>query len=125
MNATCYHIRNSKGEKILGGTIGMSNGIDLNLAADRIVKEHDMIVTNSGRVSFAKNGAEVFIYLSVDPSETDKGKKILKEWHAERAKKLKEEEEERLDKQSEELNEALEGIGIEKAIEILKSFKKT
>jgi hypothetical protein len=76
MKATCYHYRNQSGDKIVGGSL--PNGIDLNAAADRLIAGLDVVVMSSGRLSFADKGRPVWVYLSVDPTDTDKGKAALR-----------------------------------------------
>lgn len=78
MKATTYHIRSMDGTKLVGGTIGMGMPIDLNAAADRLLEEVELGITNSGRVTFMKDGRPVYVYLSVDPGETAKGKALLR-----------------------------------------------
>lgn len=72
MNATCYHLRDMNGQKVLGGTPGMGATIDLNTAAARLVAEFDVAVLPSGRVSFMRNGKPVWAYLTVSPDGTAK-----------------------------------------------------
>lgn len=79
MKATSYHIRDETGLKVVGGTrLSIRGGtLDLNGAAAELTDELDVAVLNSGRVSFMRNGQPVWLYLSVDPAETDKGKAAL------------------------------------------------
>lgn len=82
MKATRYHYRNMQGLKVIGGTMG--DGVDLNQAADRLTGWLDVVVMPSGRLSFAHKGQPVWVYLSVDPAGTDKGKAALKAHNAAR-----------------------------------------
>lgn len=77
MNATCYHLRDMNGQKVLGGTPGMGATIDLNTAAARLVAEFDVAVLPSGRVSFMRNGKPVWAYLTVSPDGTAKAQAAL------------------------------------------------
>lgn len=77
MRATAFHYRNATGQKVLGGTIGMSDPVDLNAAADQLVGRLDVAVLASGRVSFMHNGAPVDVYLAVSPHEADKARVAL------------------------------------------------
>lgn len=77
MQATCYHLRDLSGMKVLGGSLSMVAAIDLNTAAARLVAELDAAVLPSGRVSFMHKGKPVYAYLSVDPSGTDKARAVL------------------------------------------------
>lgn len=104
------HTRGQNGEKYSGGTWYCDG--DLNQAADQLTASHDIIVTNSGRVSFVdKNGRMISIYLTIDPAETEKGKRVLKEHN----EKKRREEKERQEK----LNQLVASVGIDRAIEIL------
>lgn len=121
MKATCYHMRSQTGDKVLGGSIGISDKrhIDLNAAASDLCNRHPMVVTSSGRVSFEHNGKAVWAYLSVDPGESEKGLALLKEHRKAEAEKaqIQGEKEEALEK---ELDTAIEKAGgMEKAIALL------
>lgn len=80
MRATCYHFRNKNGTKVLGGSLSGSVARDLNAAAEEIIARLGVAVTNGGRVHFVRNGQEVFVYLSVDASETERGRAALEDW---------------------------------------------
>ncbi len=71
MKATCYHFRDMNGKKILGGSL--PNGMTLDAAAAHVANAADVVVMNSGRVSFAHRGLPVWAYLSLDPEQTEKG----------------------------------------------------
>jgi response regulator of citrate/malate metabolism len=77
MNATCYHLRDMAGMKVLGGSLSMATPTDLNTAAARLVAELDVAVLPSGRVSFMRNGKPVWAYLTIDPTDTDKARAAL------------------------------------------------
>lgn len=124
MKATCYHLRNQAGVKVLGGSIGLADsGPDLNAAAARITNELDIIVTPSGRLSFAKDGKPVFAYLSVDPAETEKGQAVLAAYRNERARAQQLEAEQEAANEDA-LNDAVGAIGIERALELLRAAQK-
>lgn len=74
MKATCYHLRTTDGQKVLGGSMGMKTSMDLNAAAAQLTAELDVAVLPSGRVSFMHNGKPVWAYLSVTPDGTDKAR---------------------------------------------------
>lgn len=84
MKATCYHFRDMKGPKIVGGSLGMSRPLTLDEGAAQVVAMLDVSVTTSGRVRFTHKGSEVYAYLSLDPSETEKGKAAKRAWLAAR-----------------------------------------
>lgn len=75
MNATCYHIRDLNGQKIVGGSL--PDGFDLNSAAHYLTMQLDVAVTPSGRVSFMHRDRPVWVYLSVSPDGTDKARAAL------------------------------------------------
>lgn len=75
MRATCYHLRDLNGQKLVGGS--MPADIDLNDAARYLTLQLDVAVTPSGRVSFMHRDRPVWVYLSVDPSDTDKARAAL------------------------------------------------
>lgn len=89
-----YHTRliGNNSVKIAGGSFGGSLEID---TANRLVNAHfDVIVKNSGRPVFVdKEGREVSLYITVDPSETEKGKAALYNWRSEQNKRIREDEE--------------------------------
>lgn len=77
MNATCYHLRDMAGQKVLGGSLSRATTIDLNTAAARLVADLDVAVLPSGRVSFMRNGKPVWAYLTVSPDGTPKAQAAL------------------------------------------------
>lgn len=122
MKATCFHMRDMNGQKVVGGTLSMNSheGTDLNAAADHLTNELDVIVMPSGSVSFARAGKPVWVYLSVDPTQTAKGREALRaheQSSAEAARIAAEEEEER----SRALEAAVAAVGYDKAMALLKS----
>lgn len=80
MIATCYHLRDTRGVKVLGGSLNMGRGpkADLNQAAESLVNQTEIRVMPSGRLAFFHNDKPVSMYLSIEPSETLKGKEILR-----------------------------------------------
>lgn len=80
MKATCYHIRKDSDNriKVCGGSVGISNPMDLNEAAEWIAQTHEVGVSPSGRVMFKRNGEFVQAYLSIDAADTQKGRAALK-----------------------------------------------
>lgn len=121
MKATCYHIRDAKGQKVLGGTLSMSSSLDMNAAAERLVAELELGVTNSGRLTFVRGGAPVAVYLSVDPSDSDRGRAVLRSHREAREREqvaLRDKEE----AQQAELDALLSELGTEAAIAHLRSL---
>ena len=85
MNATCYHLRNINGVKVVGGSLGMSRDISLAEGAEQVARTLGVAVKGDGRVVFTHNGQQVDAYLSIDPSRTEKGRDALRTWRAEKA----------------------------------------
>lgn len=123
MKATCYHMRNMIGVKVLGGSLSMAHAIDLNTAAAKLTAELQIVVLPSGRLSYAKDGTAVWVYLSLDPSETDKGKAVLRA-HIEARDAADRKERDLAEAQDEAVNDAVAELGADKVIEILKQATK-
>lgn len=77
MDSNCYHHRNSRDKKTLGGMIHASSYEE---AARRAVNGLTIQKSPSGRLIFAnKKGEEVWVYLSVHPEHTPEGAVIQAE----------------------------------------------
>ena len=113
MRATTYHINSQDGRRIVGGTLG--SDMDLNAAAMRLVAELDVAVLPSGRVSFMRNGAPVYAYLSVSPEDTEKARAAI----AADRQRCAAEAAARLAKQAE-LDDLLDALTVDEAIARLK-----
>ena len=123
MKATCYHARDRNGHRVRGGSLGGGEaGESLDNAADRLTKEYDIIVMGSGRLSYAIAGKPVWLYLSVDPTNTAKGKAVKAE-----AVRIAEEREAAhaaiAEAEQEELDEAISALGMPKVLALLKEAK--
>jgi hypothetical protein len=82
-----YHTRlySDNTVKVVGGSfLGQLDSETIN----RLVNSHfDVVVKNSGTCVFVdRNGQEVSLYLTVDPSKTDKGVIAILEWQKEKEK---------------------------------------
>lgn len=75
MKTTCYHARNLKGEKVLGG---MMHASSYDLAAEKVLRMFDIGITDSARVSFMKDGKPVHVYLSVSPDNHPQGVEVYR-----------------------------------------------
>lgn len=69
-----------------------------------------------------REGREVYLYLSVAPETTDKGKEALKAWREERNKRFREQVE-RDEEQEQELQEIVSALGHDEAMRRLKGEK--
>lgn len=120
-----YHIRNTKGEKIIGGMIHAENLED---AAERVTHGFSATISQGGgRNIFVrdKDGIEVSIYLSVLPEYTERGQRELAAERQKRAEKRRKEQEE-----AEALEEALEQKieelgGAKEALDALNKISKS
>lgn len=108
-----YHTRSMTGEKLSGGSFG--GQIDME-TVNRLTRNYSVRIKESGTAVFVNsNGVDVYLYLTVDPSTTEKGKAARSEWYerekVERAarEKLRREQEARL-------SELLDGMDTEEAI---------
>lgn len=105
-----YHTRliNNNASKVCGGSFG--GALDLE-TANRLVNTHfNVIVKTSGTPVFVdREGREVSLYMSVDPSLTIKGAEALRLWRAEKHRQY-EEDEQRREAQQEELDSAMSGL---------------
>lgn len=108
----CYHTRlcSDNKVKVCGGTFGGS--IDQE-TVERMTRFFTVNVKPSGTPVFVdKEGREVYLYLSVDPRDTEIGKQAIKAWYAER--RIKQEQAEKtLKAQEAELEDALNGLSHE------------
>lgn len=103
-----YHTRSRKdGTKLVGGSFG--GAIDQD-TVERISRLFTVVVKPSGTPVFVDGkGNEVFLYFSIDPQNTEKGKQAIKEYNLKRELELKKEQE-ILEQQKRELQEAMEGL---------------
>lgn len=120
MLASCYHYRDMAGNKVLGGSV--AGQMDLNAAAIQQTVQLEIIVMNSGRLSYAYKGKPVGVYLSLDPSETEKGRAV-RESHLLAIEMAHNASVESQKAQDLELQNEVNKLGIEKAIELLKAAK--
>lgn len=119
MKATCYHLRSARtGLKVLGGSIS-SGGMNLDQAAEHLMNTLPVHVSESGHVYFTHRGSPVFAYLSVDPSETEKGRAALKAWRDDQSARLTAEQARDLERKAE-LDDLVGELGLAKAIRLLK-----
>lgn len=113
-----WHTRDGRtGEKVQGGSFG--GAIDQE-TVDRLVKAHFTVAyTQSGRQTFVdRNGRIVWLYLSVDPETTPQGHE------ARQIKRQQDEERERLyAAKKAELEDILDGLSVEEAIDLLTGRK--
>lgn len=115
MNPTCYHLRRvSDGLKVVGGTIPRSIK-SLDEAAEWLTKQSEVAVSASGNVHFLYGGTPVWAYLSVEASETERGKEALRQWHIEKRNREDAEAEHNNDLERE-LEDIVGSMGIEAAI---------
>jgi hypothetical protein len=115
----CYHTRayGNNSVKLFGGTF--DGGIDQE-TVERLTRLFSVTVKNSGTVVFVdRKGREVYLYLSVDASETAIGKAALAAWRAERAR-LQAEQEEMDRANSEEIDELMSGLTHDEVVRRLK-----
>lgn len=126
MKATTYHLRALGDVKTEAGSLGLSGpkNLDLNGAAEQLTERLDIIVTPSGRVSYARKGQPVTVYLALDPADTEKGKAALAA-HREEAAKALIKEQEAEEARQQELLEAVNAIGLDEATEILRRARQT
>lgn len=126
MKATTYQLRTLTGEKTQAGSIGLSTrgGLDLDEAANELTARLDVIVLPSGHVSFASNGKPVNLYLAIDPAETEKGRAALAAHRQaqEAANRAAAEKEASI---ADELQEAIDGIGAQQALDLLRQARDT
>lgn len=114
--ATCYHLRNMKGQKVVGGTLG---DLTLDDAVQYLTRCYGIGVNQNGAVHFLHNGEPVWAYLSVDPLQTEKGKFALREWKEARDLEFRRQAElER--KRERELDDLVGEIGLDEAIRMLR-----
>lgn len=111
-----YHTRliSDNTKKICGGSFGGEVSIE---TANRLVNAmFSVVVTPSGTARFVdREGREVSLYMSVDPSATDKGKVAMAKYHAD--KKIKDAVEEARCKDNQDTIESLmEGLSDEEII---------
>ena len=117
-----YHTRLGSNDtiKICGGSFGGS--LDLE-TANRLINNHryEVIVKPSGTPVFVdREGREVRLYFSVDPTMTTKGQEALSTWRKNRAREI--EEDDRLaESRKEQLAEAMAGLSHDEIIRRIKS----
>lgn len=117
IEATCYHLRNMQGQKVVGGTL--PRNMSLEDAANWLVEGAELTVTNSGQVHFLYGKQPVWVYLSVDPLQTEKGRLALKAWRDEERNRLDREAELNRDHERE-LEDLVDEIGLDEVIRLLK-----
>lgn len=89
-----YHTRDYKNNsiKITGGSFG--GKFDQETVERLVNSQFSVVVKPSGACVFVdKSGREVWLYVSVDASETEKGKEALKAYYAARDEMCRVEEE--------------------------------
>lgn len=112
MKTTCYHARGQNDVKTVGGTLKYAT---LDDGAKFVESCFDVMVLPSGRVSFAQNGKPVFVYLSVDPAQTEKGRAAIAADSAQRAARHAE-----IKARETELQDLIDSIGVDAALSKLK-----
>lgn len=119
--ATCYHLRNMQGQKVVGGTF--AQGMSLEEAAHWLVDGAELTVTNSGQVHFLYGKQPVWVYLSVDPLQTEKGRLALKAWRDEERNHLDREAELNRDLERE-LEDLVDEVGLYEVVRLLREKSK-
>lgn len=117
----CYHTRlsNDNTKKICGGSF--SGQLDLDTANQLVSAHFTVAIKNSGRAVFVdREGREVSLYISVDPSDTIKGREAIAADRKERAIREAEAAKKEAELQSQ-LDDLIETHGMERAIELLKT----
>lgn len=112
-----YHTRlySDPSVKVVGGSFGGDISME---TVERIVNAHFSVkIEESGHARFVdKNGREVYLYLSVDPLSTSKGKEAMTEYWKDRQRKEEEEKQKR-----EEIEAILDGMTSDEILAKLRS----
>lgn len=118
MSSIGYHTRNGS-TKIVGGSI--SGSFDME-TVNRLVKHRFTVrVRNSGSLVFVdKEGREVSLYITVDPSSTEAGKIAASAARAERERRTAEEETKR-----HRIEQLLEGMSYDEALRRLTAMENS
>ena len=116
----CYHtrLRSNPAIKVCGGSFG--GAIDAETVERLVNAFFAVVVKDSGHPVFVdREGREVYLYLSVDPAETSKGKAALATWRQAKynAEVLAQQQAEEED---EELQDAMAGLSHDEIIRRLK-----
>ena len=115
-----WHTRLYKDPKVKCCTGSFSGDIDLE-TVDRLVKFHfEVSMLPSGRPVFVdKEGREVLLYFTIDPSSTTKGKEVFQEYL--KQKRKEEERQEKIEQeQREEIEDLMTGLSHQEIINRLK-----
>ena len=123
MKPTCYHLRRvSDNLKVVGGTLPNSL-TSLDAAAEWLSERAPVVVSPTGNVQFTYGGGTpVYAYLSVDPAETEQGKDALTQWRIEKRNR-EDAEAERSKDLERELEDLVDILGVEAAIQKLRGDK--
>ena len=105
--------------KCVAGSFG--GGIDIETVNRLVNNNFDVVIKPSGFPVFVdRKGREVYLYLTVSPSITEKGKKVIEEWTAAERKREKELEKQQ-EQMREEIDSLIDSMGYDEAIKKLKS----
>ena len=122
MKPTCYNLRRvSDNLKVVGGSLP-SSLTTLDAAAEWLSERAPVVVSTTGKAQFTYGGTPVWAYLSVDPAETPQGKEALNQWRIEKRNR-EDAEAERNEDLERELEDLVDSLGVEAAIQKLRGNK--